>query len=107
MTSALPEVTAKLRECWVLASNFRLSAEKPDLIVQPTIHAIVVESVRVDEQHRRQGHCKRLLEQLCEDRRFDLVIVEGVQNPILAEALTRWGWEFDAGVMDFYWRSQK
>lgn len=38
------------------------------------------------------------------DLRFDLVIVEGVGNPILAEALLRWGWDCDPVVMDFYKR---
>ena len=35
--------------------------------------------------------------------RYDLVIVEGVQNEHLYEALKRWGWKYDPGVSDFYW----
>ena len=66
------------------------------------VHSIVVETIRVDLEHRRQGLCKAFLQALCADPRFDMVVVEGVQNPVLADALRRWGWEWDPGVMDFY-----
>lgn len=95
-------LTATLRECFVLASNRRQSAEIPGWATEPTIHAIVVESVAVEESHRRQGHLRRFLDLLCSDGRFEMVVVEAVQNPILAEALLRWGWDCDPGVMDFY-----
>lgn len=95
-------LTALVRECWVLKSNRRVSAEIPNWTNQPLVHSIVVESVNVEEAHRRQGHLKRFLDEVCADPRFDMVIVEGVQNPILAEALLRWGWDCNVEVMDFY-----
>jgi hypothetical protein len=101
-------VTANLCECWVLASNLRHSADSPGAWVdEKTIHAIVVETIDVERAFRRQGECRAFLNQLCADDGFDMVIVEGVQNPILAEALIRWGWECDPGVMDFYHRRAK
>jgi hypothetical protein len=100
-------VTASLRECWVLASNLRHSADYPGAWVdEETIHAIVVETIYVVRTFRRQGECRAFLNQLCVDDRFDMVIVEGVLNKILAEALLRWGWECDPGVMDFYHRRE-
>jgi len=99
-------LTATLRECWVLRDNLRASCEVADWTEQATWHAIVLESVQVPEQHRRQGHCRRLIESLTHDDRFELVIVEGVGNLLLAGALMRWGWQFDPTVMDFYhWHS--
>lgn len=95
-------ITVRLRECWVLTRNRRLSATNPDWTNEPTIHAVAVESVEVAEAHRRQGHFRRFIEFLCADPRFDMVIVEAVQNPVLADALMRWGWGCDPGVMDFY-----
>lgn len=97
-------IKVKLRECWILASDRRMSAQTPGWTTQPTIHAIVVEWVWVHEKHRQQGHLKRFLAELCADARFDMVVVEMVQNPILAAALTRWGWESDLGVKDFFKR---
>lgn len=95
-------LTAWLRECWVDAANPRLSGDWPDWTTRPTFHALVVESVQVEPSQRRQGHLRRFLEELCADQRFARVVVEGVQNPILAEALLRWGWQVDPAVMDFY-----
>ncbi len=95
---------ASIRECWVDAANLRLSSAEPNWTDRPTIHAIVVESVAVSESHRRQGHFGRFLAKLCRDERFQMVVVECVQNPILASYLLRLGWECDPGVMDFYWR---
>jgi hypothetical protein len=92
---------ANLRECWILSGNRRISQETP-WSGKSQIHAIVVETVKVDKEHRRQGHLKRFLEVLCSDARYEMVVVEDVQNPILAEALLRWGWEVDTRVMDFY-----
>ncbi len=97
-------LSATLRECWIDASNLRRSAERQDWTANPTIHAVVIETVRVEQAHQRQGHFKRFLAAVCADPRFDMVVVEGVQNPVLAEALLRWGWECDPGVMDFYRR---
>lgn len=93
---------ARLRECWVLKDNLRQSTEHDGAFQRPTWHAVILEGIEVYEQHRRQGHCKRLIEDLCADSRFELVIVEGVQNENLSRALHRWGWEFDPHVMDFY-----
>lgn len=98
------EVTANIRECWVAAHNLRMSAQVPDWTHTPVLRAVVIETVEVPAERRRQGVCRRLIEAACADERFDIVIVEGVGNPELAQALLRWGWDFDPGVMDFYWR---
>lgn len=95
-------LTASMRECWVLASNKRLSAEVRNWTSEPALHALVIESITVDEDHRRQGLCRDFIAQVVADQRFELVVVEGVQNPHLAAALERWGWELDDEVMDFY-----
>ena len=95
-------LTARIRECWVDAANRRLSADFPGWTERRTIHTLVIESVCVEESHRRQGHFRRFLALLCADPRFGMVIVEGVQNPVLAEYLLRDGWDCDPGVMDFY-----
>ena len=97
-------LTAYIRECWVDAADLCLSAETPDWTDRPTIHTIVIESVRVEEAYQNQGHFRRFLASVCADERFDMVIVEAVQNKVLAEALLRWGWDCDPGVMDFYRR---
>lgn len=97
-------LTATLRECWARIDNLRQSAEIPGWSVSSLIHAIVIESVAVEDQHRRMGHLKRFVESLCLDERFEMVIVEAVQNPILADALLRWGWDCDPQIMDFYRR---
>jgi GNAT superfamily N-acetyltransferase len=97
-------LVAFLRECWVQADNLRLSAEYPGWTDAPTLHAVVVQSVVVEDGHRRQGHFRRFIEALCADQRFEMVVVEGVQNPVLGEALLRWNWDCDPGVMDFYRR---
>lgn len=95
-------LTASMRECWVLTTNRRLSAETPGWTSEPTLHALVIESVRVEEAQRCQGQEARPVALACADERFDLVIVEGVQNPILAESLLRHGWECDPVVSDYY-----
>jgi GNAT superfamily N-acetyltransferase len=95
---------AAVRDCWVLDADRRTSYPRQDMATGPATHALAIESVHVDEPHRRQGHLTRFLEMATADPRFDLVTVEGVQNPVLAEALIRWGWEWDPGVMDFYRR---
>jgi hypothetical protein len=98
-------LTAVLRECWYLARNLRCSCEvRAWTVSRPTVHAIVVESVHVDESHRREGHCRRFLEGLCADERFEMVVVEAVQNEHLATALLRWGWEYDPAISDYYWK---
>ncbi len=95
-------LTATVRECWVLAANLRRSATTPNWTAEPTIHAVVIETVEVEPEFRRQGEFRAFLAHVCADPRFDLVIVEGVLNVQLAHALTRWGWECDRVVMDFY-----
>lgn len=97
-------LTAVVREAWIDAENKRSSGDWATWTDRPTIHSIVIESVKVAEDHRREGHFKRFLAVICADERFAMVVVEGVQNPILAEALLRWGWDCDTGVMDFYKR---
>ncbi len=96
------QLTVRLRECWVLAANLKLSATTPDWTASPSLHAIVLEYVHVAEECRRQGICKRFIAWLCSDPRYELVIVEGVQNVHLAEALMRWDWPFDPETKDFY-----
>lgn len=96
-------LTAVLRECWIDPFNLRISCEREGTIING-IHSVIIESVKVEEAHRNQGHFKRFLAVVCADPRFDMVVVEGVQNPILAEALARWGWECNVGVSDFYRR---
>lgn len=97
-------IHATIRECWILARNRRLSGSSPDWTDEPTIHAIVVETIDVSPEHRRRGYCRDFIKRLCDEERFDMVVVEGVINPYLQAALTRWGWECDRDVMDFYWR---
>jgi hypothetical protein len=96
------DIYAELRECWILASDKRQSCRFPGKFGAPDIHSIVVESVRVPPEKQRQGVFKRFIEDLCRDPRFEMVVVEGVGNATLADALMRWGWEYDLGVMDFY-----
>jgi hypothetical protein len=92
-------LTAVVRECWVDPDNRRVSCvNKKD----GWIHSIALESIMVIDRERRKGHAKAFLESLCADHRFDLVIVEMVRNPYLYDALTRWGWECDPIVCDFY-----
>jgi len=100
-------LSATLYEAWVLASNRRNSGCYPEWTNEPTIHSLIVESVKVAEEHRKEGRCKRFLSELCGRTDFDLVVVEGVQNAILAEALLRWGWDCDPGVSDFFWERGK
>jgi hypothetical protein len=95
-------LTATLRECWIDAGNKRLSAEWPEWTDRPTIHAIVIESVHVEPSERKQGHFRRFLAAVCDLPRFDMVVVEGVQNPDLVAYLHRLGWEYDPEVSDFY-----
>ena len=61
--------------------------------------------------HLQHGDVMRFLRKIPDDAvamcmfspPYELVIAESVGNPILAAALSRWGWECDGGVMDFYW----
>ena len=99
-------LTATLRECWIDATNRRLSGSSPDWTERPTIHAVAIETVQVEKSERRQGHFRRFLADVCAYPRFEMVVVECVQNPILADYLMRQGWEFDGMVMDFYWRKK-
>jgi len=95
-------VHCRLRECWVLARNRRISSEDKDWTTEPTIHVLVVESIEVEEPHRRQGRCKEAISGLLRNTNYELIVVEAVQNPILAAALRRWGWDNDEETMDFY-----
>jgi GNAT superfamily N-acetyltransferase len=99
---------ATVRTCWVLASDLRRSAMRRDWTDEPTLYALVIEHVAVDEDHRRQGLCRAFLGAaigpVADFHGYDLVIVEGVQNPHLYAALERWGWECDPQVKDFYRR---
>lgn len=106
-TFQFEQLCAGLRECWVLKSNRRISREVPWPSNLPAYFAVVVETVMVLEPHRRQGICKRFIQRIVNHPTAELVIVECVQNPLLAEALLRWGWEVDEGVMDFYWDKPK
>lgn len=101
MTADRDALTARLRTCWIRKDNLRLSSLHP--WSSPCWRAVVVESVHVAEQTRRQGVFKRFLAELCQTPDIDLFVVEGVANPLLAAALLRWGWDVDPGVMDFYY----
>ena len=96
----IDHVHAVIREAWYLASNRRVSGYWRGWTTEPTIHAVCVQSIEVEEAHRRQGLCKAFLQALIADERFEMV--EAVNNTILAEALMRWGWSVDAGVSDYY-----
>lgn len=96
-------IRVSLRECWYDAADLRSSTTHPEKWAgKPIIHAITVETILVEPEHRRQGHARRFLEELCRDERFEMVVVEGVGNPILAAALMRWGWNHDPKIMDFF-----
>ncbi len=97
-------VEASLRECWVRRDCLRASATRPDWTPLPTWHALAVEAVSVPPEYRHQGECRAFLKYLTGLAQYDLIVVEGVGNPLLAAALRRWGWQEDAGVHDFYWR---
>ena len=97
------DLSLRMRECRVRADDLRLSTQTPHWSNFPLLTAIVVESIAVPEQSRREGHCKQFIAILCDHPKYDLVVVEGVQNPILRDALIRWGWWHDPVVMDFYW----
>ncbi len=96
------QITVRLRDCWVVANDLRKSATQPGWTQEPTLHAIVLEYVRVPEGDRQHGTCKKFIEWLCGDARYDLVIVEGVQSDHLATALRRWGWPHDKDTKDYY-----
>lgn len=74
------------------------------------LHALVLEGIVVAENFRRQGWCRAFIKGMrdaVENKRYDLAIVEGVQNQILADALTRWSWQCDPQIMDFYWHKKE
>lgn len=98
-------IQVRIRLCWVRKDNLRLSSDRP--WPEPCWETCIVEWVEVHESMRRQGVFKGFLGQLVGSNPAELFIVEAVQNPILAEALMRWGWDFDPVVMDFYWFSSK
>lgn len=81
----------------------RLSATAPAWTDRPLLHAVVLETVFVHPSRWRQGICKRFIESLVADPRYELVVVEAVQNAHLYDALLRWDWHCDRGVGDFYW----
>jgi hypothetical protein len=95
-------LAVRLRACWVRADNLRLSRDDGPW-PGPSLRAMVLESVEVAGPMRRQGVFTRFLRDVCAEPGYDLFVVEAVQNPHLADALMRWGWDFDPGVMDFYW----
>ncbi len=96
-----------LRECWVNKDDLRQSRQSFDAPAwEGALHSLVLESIVVADQFRRKGICKAIVGVLAnavDSGQYDLAIVEGVQSPILAEALARWGWRCDARVSDFYW----
>lgn len=98
-------LSATLRECWVRADNLRQSCQRPNWTTAPTLHALVLAAIYVPEPLRRLGLCRLFIDALVADSRFEMVIVEGVGNSNLAAALLRWGWNYDPGVSDFYWRN--
>lgn len=98
-----PELTAHLRECFVRRDDLRRSTTNPGLWpADVTLKALVVEVIAVRPEHARKGHCRRFLMELTTLPGRDLVVVEGVANPILRDALVRWGWHHDPHVQDYY-----
>lgn len=95
-------VRVSLRECWVKAGDLTVSCAREGWTTDPTLRAIVIESISVDENIRNRGHFARFLDWLCRDARYDLVIVEGVQNVLLREYLSRRGMPHDRLTKDFY-----
>jgi len=96
-------VTVTFREAWVSAKNVHLASTFDGW--HPgggRLRALIVSGISVHRDMQRKGMCKRFLGWLTRDPRYSLVIVEMVQNPILAAALTRWGWVHDPKIMDFY-----
>jgi hypothetical protein len=94
-------LTAWLSERWLDRADKRRSYYAPPSDVE-TVHVLVVEAIKVEPAKRREGRCRRYLEALLGRTEFELIVVEGVGNTLLAEALLRWGWDHDPRVMDFY-----
>lgn len=100
----MEQLTVRLRECWIKASNLHESAAKPGWTPEPTLHALAVEYVFVPQVLRRKGLCRSFLSMLADRQdEFELVVVEGVSNPDLFAALQRWGWPHDPKTKDFYY----
>ncbi len=98
-----PELTVTLRECFVRWDDLRQSTVRPSLWpAGAALKALVVETLAVRPEHARKGHCRRFLMELTTLPGRDLVVVEGVVNPILRDALVRWGWHHDPHVQDYY-----
>lgn len=96
-------VTARIRECWILVEDRRKSCTDPGVFGdRPVVRAVAVEWLRVPVAERRRGHARQFIEHLCRDPRFDLVVIEMVQNPHLRAALARWGWACDESVQDYF-----
>jgi hypothetical protein len=95
-------LTAVVRECWINPLNRRVSCLKPKT---GWIHSIAIESIMVIKRERKKGHAKAFIDELCQDPRFDMVVVEMVRNLYLMDALHRWGWECDPGWSDFFKRT--
>ncbi len=93
---------ATVCECWMLASNRKVCGFEPDWTEEPTIHALLIETINVEEEFRNQGECRAFLNSILADNSFEMIVISGVSNRILADALCRWGWESDDMVMDFY-----
>lgn len=93
---------AKVKECWAPVDDFKsmYPAPQPD---RDMLHCISLESIAVEPLFQRLGMCREFIESLCNLPEYEMVIVEGVQNAVLARALERWGWRVDRSIMDFYW----
>lgn len=89
----------------MVADNLRLSAERPgpEWANRQLLHAVALETIVVRPTFWRCGVCKRFIQRLVADDRYELVVVEGVLNAHLYEALLRWDWHLDPGISDFYW----
>jgi len=104
------------RMCYVLDSNRRKSYPTAASAPGPTTYSLVIESVTVDpETEQNKGHFKSFINELIRNHldpnlhksELGMIVVEGVGNEILADALRRWGWEEDSGISDFYWPKGK
>lgn len=101
----LPDhLMADVREVWFRADDLRLYTQHPQHWTQYTLlHAVFVDSIVVHPDHWRRGICRRFVESIRDDGRFELAVVGMVMNPHLWDALARWGWTCNRRVQDFYW----
>lgn len=107
MTFVLPEhLSADVREVWFRADDLTMYTEHPETwraAGVPLLHAAYVDVIVVHPLHWRKGICRRFIESLRDDDRFEMAAVGMVTSSHLWDALERWGWVCNRSVQDFYW----